>query len=255
MKRRELLLAAAALAAPLSVRAQPAARLRRVAVLTLSSPSRQPVASLFEGLRELGYENGRNVELLLPEPRTQYRQLPAMAAAAVERGAEVIVAYGATAISAAKKATRTIPIVMIVGADPVALGFITNLAQPEGNITGLATSTQVLIGKRMELLREAVPGLRRLAALWNSDSAGQKSSLDILVEAAARAGVRVEAIDLRGRGSVSGVSELLTKDRPAALTALPSTTVRALGPEIIKLAAVHRLPRSTPIPSWCVKAR
>jgi putative ABC transport system substrate-binding protein len=239
MKRRSFL--AGMLAAPFAGTGYAQSRMRRVAVVTLSSLSRQPLASLFEGLRELGYEDGRNVELLLPEPKAQYRQLPAMAAAAVERGAEVIVAYGATAIAATKKATRTVPIVMIVGADPVALGFVTNLARPEGNITGLATSTQVLIGKRMELLRETVPGLRRLAALWHSDSAGQKSSLDILVAEAARAGVRVDAIDLRGQG-VSGVSEVLAKDRPDALTALPSTTLRALGPQIVKLAAAQKLP-------------
>jgi putative ABC transport system substrate-binding protein len=240
MKRRSFLVGM--LAVPFAGTAYAQSRMRRVAVVTLSSLSRQPLASLFEGLRELGYENGRNVELLLPEPKTQYRQLPAMAAAAVERGAEVIVAYGATAIAATKRTTRTVPIVMIVGADPVALGFITNLARPEGNITGLATSTQVLIAKRMELLRESVPGLRRLAVLWNSDSAGQKSSLDILVAAATRAGVTVDAIDLRGRNGVSGVSDLLAKDRPDALTPLSSTTLRALGPEVIKLAAAHKLP-------------
>jgi putative ABC transport system substrate-binding protein len=131
---------------------------------------------------------------------------------------------------------------MVVGADPVALGFITNLARPEANVTGIATSTQVLIAKRLELLRETVPGIRRLAAFWNSDSAGQKSSLNLLVRAAAPMGITVLAIDLRGRNGVSGTGELLAKGRPDALTALPSTTMRALGPEVIKLAAAYKLP-------------
>jgi len=240
MKRRSFL--AGMLAAPFAGAAHAQSRMRRVAVVTLGSASRQPVASLVEGLRELGYEDGRTLELLPPWPKAQYAQLPAMAAAAVERGAEVIVASGTSAAVAARKTTRTVPIVMVVGSDPVAMGFVTNLARPEANITGLATSTQVLVAKRVELLRETVPGLRRLAALWNSDSAGQKSSLDILVAAAARAGVRVDAIDLRGREGVSGVSDLLAKERPDALTALPSTTLRALGAEVIKLAAIHKLP-------------
>lgn len=217
-------------------------RLRRVAVVTLGSLNEHPVASFAEGMRELGYHDGRNVEILPPWPGVQYAQLAAMAAAAVKREADVIVTYGATATQAVRKATRSIPIVMVVGADPIGLGIVSNLARPEGNITGIGTSTQVLVQKRVELLKELLPGMRRLAALWNSTSAGQTASLKVLQRASQRLGVAVLPIDLKEREGLDGVAALLRKEHPDALTALPSTTLVALGHQIVKLAAELRLP-------------
>jgi putative tryptophan/tyrosine transport system substrate-binding protein len=217
-------------------------RVRRVAVVTLGSLSKHPVASFAEGMRELGYQDGRNVELLAPWPDPQYSQLAGMAAEAVKREADVIVTYGATATQAVRKATRSIPIVMVIGADPIELGIVSNLARPEGNITGIGTSTQVLIQKRVELLKDLLPGMRRLAALWNSTSAGQTASLKVLRQASQRLGVAVLPIDLRERKGLDGVAALLRKEQPDALTALPSTTLVALGHQIVKLAAELRLP-------------
>lgn len=164
MRRRHFL--AALLAAPFIGEARSQPRLRRVAVVTLGALERQPVASLLEGLRELGYEPGRTIEILAPSPQAAYRDLPKMAATAVQGGADVIVAHGASATRAVKGATATIPVVMVVGADPVEMGFVGNLARPEANLTGLGTETQLLTNKRVELLHEIVPGMKRLAVLW-----------------------------------------------------------------------------------------
>ena len=240
MRRRHFL--AALLAAPFigEVRSQP--RLRRVAVVTLGALERQPVVSLLEGLRELGYEPGRNIEILAPSPDAAYRDLPKMAAAAVQGGAEVIVAHGASATRAVKSATATIPVVMVVGADPVEMGFVGNLARPEANLTGLGTETQLLTNKRVELLHEIVPGMKRLAVLWNSSSAGQTASFKLLREVCEPLGIQLQPIDLRGRDGLAGVPESLARAKAHGLIVLSATTLARLGPQLVELAARQRLP-------------
>lgn len=240
MRRRFLL--AALLAAPLlgGVRAQ--ARLRRIAVVALGSLEKHPLASLVEELHKLGYEHGRNIEMLAPPADATYRDLPRMAAAAVERGAGIIVAHGASATQAVKAATATIPIVMVVGADPVEMGFVRNLARPEANLTGLGTETQLLTNKRVELLHEIVPGMKRLAVLWNSSSAGQSASFKLLREVCAPLGIELQPVDLRGRDGLAGVSGDLAKAKAHGLIVLSATTLARLGPQLVELAARQRLP-------------
>ena len=240
MSRRRFL--AVLLAAPFLGEARAQRRPRRVAVVTLGSLEKHPLASLVEGLRELGYEHGRNIEILAPRPGAAYRDLPKMAAAAVEGRADVIVAHGASATRAVKAATATIPIVMVVGADPVEMGFVGNFARPEANLTGLGTETHLLIAKRVELLSEIVPRMRRLAVLWNSSSAGQSASFKLLRQASEPLGIELLTIDLRGRDGLAGVSESLAKARAHALIVLSATTLARLGPQVVELAARHRVP-------------
>ena len=240
MSRRRFL--AVLLAAPFLGEARAQRRPQRVAVVTLGSLEKHPLASLVEGLRELGYEHGRNIEILAPRPGAAYRDLPKMAAAAVEGGADVIVAHGASATRAVKAATATIPIVMVVGADPVEMGFVGNFARPEANLTGLGTETHLLIAKRVELLSEIVPRMRRLAVLWNSSSAGQSASFKLLRQASEPLGIELLTIDLRGRDGLAGVSESLAKARAHALIVLSATTLPRLGPQVVELAARHRVP-------------
>ena len=240
MRRRHFL--AALLAVPFLGEALAQPRLRRVAVVTLGALERQPVVSLLEGLREFGYEQGRNIEILAPSPDAAYRDLPRMAAAAVQGGAAVIVAHGASATRAVKSATATIPVVMVVGADPVEMGFVGNLARPEGNLTGLGTETQLLTNKRVELLKEIAPGMKRLAVLWNSASAGQTASFKLLREASEPLGIDLQPIDLRGRDGLAGVSESLAKAKAQGMIVLSATTLARLGPQLVALAARQRLP-------------
>ena len=240
MRRRHFL--AALLAAPFLSEARAQPRLRRIAVVTLGSLEKHPVASLVEGLRELGYEHGRSIEILAPRPGAAYRDLPRMAAAAVEGGADIIVAHGASATRAVKAATATIPVVMVVGADPVEMGFVGNLARPEANVTGLGTETQLLTNKRVELLHEIVPGMKRLAVLWNSSSAGQSASYKLLQGVSERLGIQLQPIDLRGRDGLAGVSESLAKANAQGMIVLSATTLVRLGPQLVELAARQRLP-------------
>jgi putative ABC transport system substrate-binding protein len=238
--RRDFL--AAVLATPFLGEAWAQARLRRVAVVTLGSLEKHPVASLVDGLRELGYQQGRNIDVFAPSPGAAYRDLPKMAAAAVQGRAEVIVAHGASATRAVKSATATIPVVMVVGADPVEMGFVGNLARPEANLTGLGTETQLLTNKRVELLKEIAPGMKRLAVLWNSASAGQTASFKLLREASEPLGIELQPIDLRGRDGLAGVSESLAKAKAQGMIVLSATTLARLGPQLVELAARQRLP-------------
>ena len=243
MNRRDTVLALLALgAAPLAVRAQGSGGRRRVAVVTLGSLARQPLASLVEGLRELGHVEGRNIEFIPSAEKGSYARLAEMARIAVERKSDVIVAFGTSATAAATKATRTIPIVMVVGADPVALGFVSNLARPEANVTGLATATQILVVKRLELLKDIVPGMRRVAVLWNPESAGQASSLKLVEQAATQLGVSVQAIEIRSTADIEGAAGVLSRAKPNALLALPSSMLDELASQIMQLAAAQKLP-------------
>src|SRR5712691_1005080 len=161
-----LTLALSLLVAPLAVHAQPAGKVFRVGVLTPAFPTSEPYPPLEafrQGLRDLGYVEGHNLVL---EYRYAggYEQLPALAAELVRLQVEVIVASGA-AIRAAQHATHTIPIVMAGTADPVAAGFVASLARPGGNTTGLSFLSDELPGKRLELLKEAVPQSARVAVL------------------------------------------------------------------------------------------
>lgn len=242
MRRRALLWAALVLAATPAGRVLCADRMRRVAVISLGALDQQPLQSLVDTLKVRGWENGRNLDLIGPGPGVEYGQMDRLARAAVERKAEVLVAFGTTAVTAALKATRSTPVVMVLGTDPVELGFVTSLSRPEGNATGLATNTQVLIEKRVELLKELLPRLRRLAAIWNSESAGQAASLDLLRATARRDGIEVSSIDIRGNIDANAVARLAAQARAEALLPLPSTQIRLHGPLYVAVADKLRLP-------------
>jgi putative ABC transport system substrate-binding protein len=245
MNRRKAtlaLLATAAAALPFGARSQPGAVKRRVAVVAVGSLASQPLASLVEGLRELGYVEGQNIEFDRPLANAEFSRLAEMSARAVERRPEVIVAFGTTATASARKATQQIPIVTVMGSDPVQLGFVTNLARPEGNLTGLAMETQALAGKRVELLKEIVPEMRRLAVLWNPAGSAQPANLRLVEKAASRLGVGVQVIEVRSAADLAGAAAALSKSRPDALLVIPSSLFGALRDRLVQLAVAYRLP-------------
>jgi len=245
MKRREAtlaLLATAAAALPFGARSQPGAVKRRVAVVAVGSLASQPLASLVEGLRELGYVEGQNIEFDRPLANADFSRLAEMSARAVERRPEVIVAFGTTATASARKATQRIPIVTVMGSDPVQLGFVTNLARPEGNLTGLAMETQALAGKRVELLKEIVPEMRRLAVLWNPAGSAQPANLRLVEKAASQLGVGVQVIEVRSAADLEGATAAFSKSRPDALLVIPSSSLAALRDRLVQLAVAHKLP-------------
>ena len=170
MDRRDTVLALLALgAAPLAAEAQRAAKVPRIGYLAinLATTPHLPEA-LRQGLRDLGYVEGRNVETEYRDAEGKYERLPALAAELVSLQVDLIVAAAYQATLAAKNATKTIPIIMVAVADPVRIGLIASLVRPGGNITGLTLLAGTeMIGKHLELLKEAVPSLSRVAVLSN----------------------------------------------------------------------------------------
>jgi putative ABC transport system substrate-binding protein len=159
------------LAAPLAGEAQQATNIPRIGFLAPASPSEPRVPQLLQavrqGLREQGYVEGQNIAIEFRWAEGQYDRLPGLAAELIRLKVNVIVAAGPLAIQAAKQASETIPIVMAAVGDPVASGFVASLARPGGNITGLSNMLPELVGKQLELLKEVVPKVSRVALLGN----------------------------------------------------------------------------------------
>jgi ABC-type uncharacterized transport system substrate-binding protein len=164
-----LALTLALLAAPLATEAQQAGKVYRIAYLGNSTATLESelVAAFRQGLRDLNYVEGQNVAIEYRWAEGRYDRFPALVAEAVQLKVDVIVTAGTPAVLAAKEGTRTIPIVMAAIGDPIAAGIVPSLARPGGNVTGLTSMTPDIDGKRLELLKEVVPGVSRIAVLWN----------------------------------------------------------------------------------------
>lgn len=176
MRRRDfLLLLAAAVAAPAAAMAQQVGKRPRIGFLGNSTASLE--ANLLnpfrDGLREFGYVEGQNVSIEYRWAEGSYGRLPALIAELIAAKVDVIVTAGTPAALAVRKATTTIPLVMVAVGDPVGSGLVASLARPGGNATGLTSITPELEGKRLELIREAFPGVTRLGVLWNPNNAYQ----------------------------------------------------------------------------------
>ncbi|TAL44364.1 MAG: ABC transporter substrate-binding protein, partial [Salinibacterium sp.] len=204
MNRREFItfLGGAAAVWPLAAEAQQAAKIPRIGYLTGSLAANPHLPEAFrQGLRDLGYVEGRNLLIEIRSPEGKPERLPALAAELVALKVDVIVAGGTPQALAAKRATSTLPIVFIGVSDPVASGLVTSLARPGGNVTGLSVLGPDLVGKALELLKQAVPGVDRVAALWQPGGLGERTERDILkaAEGAARAlGVPLQFVEAWG---------------------------------------------------------
>ena len=187
VQRRDFLIAAGAiLAAPLVAEAQQTAKVTRIGYLSTNLAASPHLLEAFrQGLRDLGYVEGRNLVIEYRDAEGKLERLPALAAELVALKVDVIVAEGGSTIAAlaAKQATRTLPIVFASAADPVGSGLVTSLARPGGNVTGLSNLTAELVGKRLELLTQAVPGVSRVAVLWQPGALGERTDKDMLKEA------------------------------------------------------------------------
>src|SRR5262249_40128690 len=171
MKRREFitLLGGAAVAWPLAARAQQARKMHAIGFLSPGMAVVTPYRTiLFNTLRELGWVEGQNIAVERRYAENRLERLPELAAELVHLNVEVIVAAGTLGPLAAKSATSTIPIVMTAAGDPLGSGLITNLAHPGNNVTGLSLMVPDIAGKRLELLKEILPRLTRVAVLWNA---------------------------------------------------------------------------------------
>ena len=239
MRRRVFIASIGALCAADTAWAQP--RMRRVAFVTIADPSQQPLSALVQGLRDLGYQEGRNIEFVLPTAGGKYAGLAEAARDAVKRQPEVIVTDASTATKAAMAATSTIPIVMVTGVDPVERGLVRQLSRPEANVTGIAHSSQLLSAKRVELLKEVMPAIRSVGVLWSGESASQGDSLKITEAAGKRLGLSVLQAEVREPEALKGACAKLSEARAKAVLPMPSAMLDRQRDELLALAATHKM--------------
>ncbi len=237
-------------AAPLAAEAQQAAKIARIGYLAASLAGSPHLHEAFlQGLRDLGYVEGRNVVIEYRDAEGKFERLPALAAELVALKVDVIVALSTLAAQAAKQATRTLPIVFIAVGDPVTSGLVTSLARPGGNVTGLSVLAPELVGKCLEQLKQAVPGVSRVAALRQPGAVPERTEKGILkgAEVAARAlGVRLQFVEARGPEDFDRAFSEMTRARAGALTVLPSSMFFNERRRLVDLAAKNRLPAVYP---------
>jgi putative tryptophan/tyrosine transport system substrate-binding protein len=238
------------LAAPLVAEAQQAAKVARIGYMTHNRAASPHTHEAFrQGLRDLGYVEGRNVVIEDRDAEGKFERLPALAAELVALKVDVIVAPNTAAALAAKQATKAIPIVFAVVADPVTSGLVTSLARSGGNATGSSILAPELVGKGLELLTQAVPGVSRVAVLWQPGAAGEATEKDMLkrAEVAASAlGVRLQFVEARGPADFDRAFSDMTRARAGALTVLPSAMFGSQRRRLVDLAAKNRLPAVYP---------
>jgi putative ABC transport system substrate-binding protein len=245
---RRLLLAGLGLAAvtlPRAGAAQSPARIPTVAVLsTVSAGFAAPyLATGREALHELGYTEGRNilVELRFADFRGLDRLLE-LATELVALKPDVIVVVGDRAVEAAKRATSTIPIVMVSAGDPVRSGFVASVARPAGNITGLSSLLPELNVKQVELLKEALPDASRIAVLWNPKSSGGVLGMNAIAAAAPQLGIAVRSLEVVTPDEFAPAFAKMAEDGTKALVVLTDPLTFSRRRDILALAERHRLP-------------
>jgi len=241
----------AVLAAPLAAKAQQAGKVARIGYLAPNLAANRHANEAFrQGLRDLGYIEGRNVVIEYRDDEGKLERLPALAAELVALEVDVIVT-GATAHAlAAKQATTTLPIVFAAAGDPVSNGLVTSLARPGGNVTGLSVlASSDLVGKRLEYLKQVVPGVNRVAYLWHPGAADGRTQEGVLKEAgvAARAlGLRLEIVEARGPADFNRAFSDMKRARAGALAVSPSAMFAGEARHLVDLAARDRLPAVYP---------
>jgi len=245
-----LAVAVSILTVPLAAEAQQPAKIAQIGYLAPNLAASPHLPEAFrQGLRDLGYGEGRNVVIEYRDAAGKFERLPALAAELVALKVDVIVAGGTPAALAAKQASGTLPIVFAGPGDPVTSGLVSSLARPGGNVTGLSSFAPELVGKCLEQLTQAVPGVGRVAALWQPGGLGERTDKAVLkeAEAAARAlGVRLQFVEARSRGDLDRAFSEMTKARAAALTVLPGSMFVNERRRLVDLAARNRLPAVYP---------
>ncbi|OFZ84974.1 MAG: hypothetical protein A2W21_12910, partial [Betaproteobacteria bacterium RBG_16_66_20] len=245
MKRRDLLVAAGVLvAAPLAARAQQAARVPRIGFLGNSTAALEAnlVGPFREGLRDLGYVEGRNVLIEYRWAEGRYERFPALIAELAALKVDVIVTAGTPAVLAVKKTAASVPLVMVAVGDPVGTGIVASLRRPGGNITGLTSIAQELEGKRLQLLREMIPNLSHIAVLWNP-----ASPFSVVAEKEVRAAaqvlrMRVQSLGVRASEELDNAFAAIVRERPGALLVLADRVFLHNRARIVDFEAKNRLP-------------
>ena len=241
--RRKLLVAlsAGALAAPLACFAQQQrSKVARIGVLESTSSSANQRELLIAGLRELGYVEGKNIVLEQRFDDDREERLPALVADLARLRVDIIVAAATPAVKAAKQATATIPIIIVHSADPVALGLVASLARPGGNVTGLSSASPDYSGKQLELLKEAVPKLSRIAILWNAANPGTAIAFREMQDAVRVLKLSVQSLEVRRSEDLAPAFKNVPKQRGMGLVTLLDPLVVSQRARIVELASESR---------------
>jgi putative ABC transport system substrate-binding protein len=232
------------LALPFAAQAQQPTKVPRIGYLAGASPSSNAarIEAFRQGLRELGYVEGKNIVIEYRYAEGKLDRLPALAAELLRLKVDVIVTAGPLPTRAAKEATTTIPIVMTNEGDPVGTGFVASLARPGGNITGLSTLAPELSGKRLELLKETIPKLSRVAVLGTSTQPAYAQQLREIELAAGALKVKLQYLDVLDPKDIATAFRAATKGRAEAVLVLQSAVLVSERKQIVDLAVKSRLP-------------
>ncbi|HET7341473.1 MAG TPA: ABC transporter substrate-binding protein, partial [Methylomirabilota bacterium] len=232
------------LAAAGVARAQPPAKVWRVGLLANGAPPPgAPVPrALRDGLRDLGYVEGRNVAYVARWAEAKRDRLPGLAAELLAEKVDAIVLIGGPAALAAKQATSSTPLVLALVSEAVGIGVIDSLAHPGGNVTGVSDQAVNLSGKRMELLKEAVPKASRIAILWNADDQGMTLIYREVERAAQALRVVVQPLGVREPNDFDAAFTAMTASRPDALFMVTDALTNLNRKRVIEFADVHRIP-------------
>jgi putative ABC transport system substrate-binding protein len=247
MDRRRFLLTslAGALAAPLAAGAQAAGKVWRIGFILsgTASETEHLAKALNEGLRELGYVEGRNVVFERRFAEDRQERLPTLAAELVRLKVDVLVTGSNVVVAAVMQATATTPVVMAVSRDPVGAKLIASLARPGGNVTGLANDTAPeIIGKNLELLKEAVPRVSRVAFLWNPLPPGAGTTKNVVESGARNLGVTFQSVEVRGRNEFEGAFAAMVRERANGVVVAQDPLTFGSRSQIVLMAARSRLP-------------
>ncbi|MGH7393483.1 MAG: ABC transporter substrate-binding protein [Candidatus Rokuibacteriota bacterium] len=236
------ILAAGLLGSPLPADAQPAGRVARVGVLSGASATEHVYRLLPAALRELGYVEGKNLDFQWRWAEGRAERLPELADDLVRLKVDAIVAVTNQPILAAKRATTSIPIVMIAGLDPVAFGLVASLARPGGNVTGTSASPPEIGGKILEVLKEAIPGADRVTLVWDPSFPGMAPYADHAAAVARALNISLTYADIRNPADTEEVLGQIGRRRPHALYVVPFGPLAAQLPRIFDFAAKQKLP-------------
>jgi ABC-type uncharacterized transport system substrate-binding protein len=239
MRRIGLALALAFTFAPLAAGAQQATTIPRIGLL---APDATPWEPLRIGLRDLGYVDGKSIALEERNSGGRNERLRDLAAELVRLNANIIVTWGTPATLAAKQATTTIPIVIAGVGDPVRSGLVSSLAHPGGNVTGLTVLGPGLAAKRLELLKEAVPNISRVAFLWNPANPDQKFSFNEVQSGARALGVTFQSVEARSLEDLEQAFAMMKQSRPSALLMTADGVHQRYIGRIVAFTSETRLP-------------
>ena len=230
--------------APLAAGAQPAGTVHRIGFLGNSTAALEAhlVGPFREGLRELSYVEGQNIVIEYRWAEGKYERFPALIAELLAQRVELIVTAGTPASLAVKKATTSVPLVMVAVGDPVDTGLVASLARPGGNITGINSTVEGLEGKRLELLREVIPKLSHVAVLWNPENPTLLNYLKEMEAAAQVLRIKLQVLEVRTSGDLEETFKALVRARPGALRVLGDRLFLHNRQRIMDFATKQRLP-------------